>query len=136
MRFYDQLARRIASESGTDWVITHGEPCGPNLLQSPSGGLHLVDWGTVLVATRERDLWELRSTAAGLEAYAAAARTPIDSQRMRLYGAWYALAEMAVYLAVFRAPHSGDANDATSVRSLHGHCRLGVSPEPQLKLWV
>jgi spectinomycin phosphotransferase len=113
MGFYDQLAQRIASELRSDWVITHGEPCGPNLLQA-AGGLRLVDWDTALLAPRERDLWELQSTSTGVEAYAAAARTPVDRQRMRLYEAWYALAEIGVYLAVFRAAHIGDANDATS----------------------
>jgi hypothetical protein len=37
---------------------------------------------------------------------------------MRLYEAWYALAEIAVYLAVFREPHTGDGNDATSWENL------------------
>jgi hypothetical protein len=33
---------------------------------------------------------------------------------MRLYEAWCALAEIGVYLTVFRAAHVRDANDATS----------------------
>jgi spectinomycin phosphotransferase len=114
MRFYDQLAQRAASGPRSDWVITHGEPCGPNLLQSADGSLHLVDWDTVLLAPRERDIWELQTTTAGLDAYTAAAAAPIDDQRLRLYKTWYALAEIAVYPAVFRAQHAGDANDVTS----------------------
>jgi spectinomycin phosphotransferase len=117
MALYEHLARQAAS-SRADWVVTHGEPSGPNLLRGTDGRLHLVDWDTLLLAPRERDLWELGSTPAGLRAYVLTTGTPLDEQRMRLYEAWYALAEIAVYLAVFRSPHVGDANDSTSWRNL------------------
>jgi spectinomycin phosphotransferase len=116
MALYEHLARQAAS-SRADWVLTHGEPSGPNLLRGTDGRLHLVDWDTVLLAPRERDLWQLRSTPAGLRAYESTTGTLLDEQRMRLYEAWYALAEIAVYLAVFRSPHVGDANDSTSWRN-------------------
>jgi hypothetical protein len=38
-------------------------------------------------------------------------RTP-DPARLRLYRAWYQLAETAIYVQQFRQPHPGDLNDA------------------------
>ena len=73
---------------------------------------YLIDWDTIQIAPRERDLWELAPEA--LAAYSHATHAPVDHDRLRLYEAWYALAEIAVYTVVFRTPHTGDANDILS----------------------
>lgn len=103
-----------ASRSSADWVITHGEPFGPNLLQCPDGRLRLVDWDSLLVAPRERDLWEVPRDGPTWAAYRERTQAPIDERRLRLYRAWYDLAETAVYVALFRSPHEADQNAATS----------------------
>jgi spectinomycin phosphotransferase len=109
MQWYDRVAAETIP-SRTDWVLTHGEPAGPNLLETTGGTCYLVDWDSVMIAPRERDLWELPCTKPVLTTYGA----PIEAERLRLYKAWYTLAELAVYLAVFRSPHTGDQNDNTS----------------------
>ena len=37
-----------------------------------------------------------------------------DDRLLRLYRAWYDLAETGVYIALFRSPHQDDQNSATS----------------------
>jgi spectinomycin phosphotransferase len=112
LSLYDDLTGQ-ARGAESEWVLTHGEPVGPNLLRTRDGHLRLVDWDSVLVAPRERDLWELPRGDA-LTAYVDVTHCPVDDRRLRLYTAWYSLAEIAVYLAVFRAPHTGDDNDIIS----------------------
>ena len=108
--FYDRGAARAAA-SRPDWVVTHGEPRGPNLIRAAGGSVRLIDWDTVLIAPRERDLWELPRIEITNRTYQAAAQNaPIDADRLRLYEAWYTLAELSVYLAVFRAAHREDRN--------------------------
>lgn len=52
---FDELA--AALESGdVERVVTHGEPHSGNLVRTESGFV-LVDWDTVGLAPRERDLW-------------------------------------------------------------------------------
>jgi spectinomycin phosphotransferase len=111
--FYDGEAAR-ASRSTAGWVVTHGEPFGPNLLHCRDGSLRLVDWDSVLVAPRERDLWELPRDGPTYTTYQQLVEAPIDESLLRLYRAWYDLAETAVYIALFRSPHQADQNAATS----------------------
>jgi hypothetical protein len=73
-----------------------------------------IPWDTVLIALRERDLWELPNTDLARRAYQVVEDVRIEPDRLRLYEAWYALSELAVYLAVFRAPHEADRNSALS----------------------
>ena len=76
-----------------------------SLSQGADGRLYLIDWDTVLLAPRERDLWELPG-ADGREAV------------LRLYLAWYSLAELGVYISLFHGVHAGDPNDAHSWANL------------------
>jgi hypothetical protein len=43
------------------WVITHGEPLGPHLLQCVDGRLQLVDWDSLLIASRMPQIIQLTS---------------------------------------------------------------------------
>jgi hypothetical protein len=109
--WYDDLASDMVS-TRSDWVITHGEPYGPNLVRAKDGRLLLVDWDSVLVAPRERDLWELPPDGPAFRTYVQRAGISPRPVQLRLYRAWYYLAETAVYIHQFRHPHTGDNNDA------------------------
>jgi len=54
LQLYDRLVELTPRE---EWVITHGEPYGANLLSDERHKLYLVDWDSALYAPRERDLW-------------------------------------------------------------------------------
>ncbi len=112
LQLYDRLVELTPRE---EWVITHGEPYGANLLSDERHKLYLVDWDSALYAPRERDLWGLPRTESARTAYDRAG----DERVMRLYRAWYALAELGLYLALFRGPHPGDDNDAQSWANVH-----------------
>ena len=51
----DQLVRYLDA-SDVPLVVTHGEPHSGNIVRT-AGGFVLVDWDTVGLAPRERDLW-------------------------------------------------------------------------------
>jgi spectinomycin phosphotransferase len=53
----DQLSVEVARRS-TNWVVTHGEPHGGNIMRTGESHV-LVDWDTVALAPPERDLWML-----------------------------------------------------------------------------
>jgi spectinomycin phosphotransferase len=79
-------------------VVTHGEPHPGNVLRT-ADGLALVDWDTVALAPRERDLWSLDP-----------AEDVGDPDAMDLYRRAWTLNDLAVYLHDFRAPHVRDPN--------------------------
>jgi hypothetical protein len=108
---YDHLADE-ALATRSDWVITHGEPYGPNLVEVDDGRTMLVDWDSALLAPRERDLWEVPSNGLALRTYGKMTGASPRATRLRLYRAWYHLAETAIYVHQFRSPHTGDLNDA------------------------
>jgi len=93
------------------WVITHGEPHGSNALTT-ADEVVLIDWDTVLIAPRERDVWHLDAddtTAAGL--YVAAGGPPLDDALLDLYRLQWDLSEIAGYTTHFRDRHD-DTDDA------------------------
>ncbi len=94
--FYDTEAAQ-ARGSSPGWVITHGEPFGPNLLRCADGRFKLVDWDSLLIAPRERDLWELPRDGPAWVAYREVLQAPIEERLLQLYRAWYDLAETSVY---------------------------------------
>lgn len=108
---YDRLAAMTRS-SRQHWVVTHGEPYGPNLVETDAGRMLLVDWDSALIAARERDLWEMPPSGAAMRSYEQLSGVPPDPARLRLYRAWYHLAETGVYVHQFRQPHAGDSNDS------------------------
>jgi hypothetical protein len=110
LALYDRLAAE-AFAARSEWVITHGEPYGPNLVETHDGRTLLVDWDSALVASRERDLWEVPADGPALGRYAALTGSAPRRDRLRLYRAWYHLAETAIYIHQFRQSHAGDAND-------------------------
>ena len=72
----------------------------------------LVDWDSALLAPRERDFWEIPRDGPAMRTYVEITGCTLGSSRLRLYRAWYHLAETGIYIHQFRKPHTGDLNDA------------------------
>jgi spectinomycin phosphotransferase len=53
---YDRLRETLPSRD--QWVVTHGEPHPGNVMRA-ADGLRLVDWDTVRLAPKARDLWHV-----------------------------------------------------------------------------
>jgi len=116
---YDELARRVGTDT-SGWVVTHGEPHRANVVRDRGGALHLVDWDTALVAPRERDLMMVLDDAlTGWDEYReVAGDLPLDRDAIRLFRAWWTLADTAVFVAVFRNPHGDTEDTAAAWRNL------------------
>ncbi|RLL67746.1 phosphotransferase [Streptomyces sp. Z26] len=109
LREFDRRVVELRSR-GAPLVVTHGEPHPGNVLRAGDRRL-LVDWDTVGLAVPERDLWSVAATPDDLARYAeATGRTP-DPRALELYALRWDLADLAEYVARFRAPH-GDTPDA------------------------
>jgi spectinomycin phosphotransferase len=103
---YDALVPQVLSTSDS-WVVTHGEPHSGNVLCAGDGGIRLVDWDTVALAPRERDLW-----------LAAPGTTEGDPAALELYRLRWTLTEICIYTVQFRAPHRDDENTRAAWRGL------------------
>lgn len=114
---YDALVREIEA-SDDPWVVTHGEPHSANVVRTEDGRMHLIDWDTVTLAPRERDLAALDSNWASAEvlsAYQAHAGVHVPRpEAIELFDVWWALAEIGGYVQLFREPHpeSPDSNES------------------------
>lgn len=109
----DALAASVAS-SGEPWVITHGEPHGGNVMRTAGAHL-LIDWDTVAIAPRERDLWMLlkRDTDED-QTYAEATGQRLDPAAVAYFRLRWDLADIGAFIHEIRSPHSrnGDAECA------------------------
>jgi spectinomycin phosphotransferase len=116
LALYDELAGAAGADA--TWCLTHGEPSGDNLVQDEAGAPLLVDWESARLAPPERDLARLEPSDRTLARYLeVAGGTPPQPDLVRLYRLWYDLAETAVYLLQFRAPHTADDNLVESWRN-------------------
>lgn len=97
-RLADALRRRDAR------VITHGEPHPGNLLRTARGDV-LVDWDTVGLAAPERDLSLLSADPAAFSRYRALTGYTPSADALALYRLRWSLADVAEFVAWFRAPH-------------------------------
>ncbi len=112
---YDRLAGKVATR---EFVITHGEPHGGNLIRTEDG-LALIDWDTVAMAPPERDLWMLADgTVDGLDAYTEATGHAIDRSALDFYRLAWLVTDVAAFTTELRRPHSDDANAAHALRAL------------------
>jgi aminoglycoside phosphotransferase (APT) family kinase protein len=115
---YATLAQSVRRR-GAPSVVTHGEPHPGNTIQTP-GGLVLIDWDTVALAPRERDLWMFEDRAPeALAAYLDVAGVEIDPEAMELYRLAWTLTDLAAFASVLRAPHDIDAD---SEKALSAFC--------------
>ena len=116
---YDELAI-VVSRRSSEWVITHGEPHGANVMRTSNGSMVLIDWDTIAVGPRERDLWMVEPpNPEDWSAYtdADSARLP-DPDAMQLYRLWWKLTDIASFTNTFRALHEDDANTQIAWRAL------------------
>jgi len=106
LRDFDVAADRTLSAPEA-WVVTHGEPHRANVVIGADGGVHLVDWDTVLFAPRERDLRVvLDDDGTGWDEYTAeAGNVGLRHEVLDLYREGWDLAEISIYVSQFRAPH-------------------------------
>lgn len=96
---FDDLGNRIRALE-PEFVITHGDPNLDNVIVSPDGDLHLVDWGEVALGPRERDLASYASDRLDLvlSAYQGAAGWPsLHADLFRFYRHRWCLQEIADY---------------------------------------
>ncbi len=113
---FDQLADAVR-EKDLEWVVTHGEPHPGNVLRT-AAGLRLIDWTTVRIAPRERDLWML---AHMLGAEPVDLGIPVDAAAIAFYRRGWVLADLAAFLAELRAPHTENADVSAALRYLTGY---------------
>lgn len=117
---FDVLAAREIEASPDPWVVTHGEPHTANVIRTGEGRMCLIDWDTVALAPRERDLATvLDGSHEVLQAYqdAAGPVTPRPAA-LELFDLWWALAEVCAYVQLFRQPHTETTDTAASWRNL------------------
>ncbi|HWD78238.1 MAG TPA: phosphotransferase, partial [Kribbella sp.] len=115
---YDALVREVEA-ADEPWVVTHGEPHSANVVRT-NGEMRLVDWETVRLAPRERDLvGVLGGPADVLPAYQSeAGLVSPRAAAMELFDAWWPLAEIASYVQLFRQPHVDSEDSKESWREL------------------
>lgn len=113
---YDALVSTVLSTSDV-WVVTHGEPHAGNVMRPKDGGIKLIDWDTVALAPRERDLWMIEPRDD--QDWAAYQQTSeADPAAIELYQLWWKLSEICGYVATFQAAHVDDANTRIAWREL------------------
>lgn len=100
------------------WVATHGEPHFANQVVTPDG-LRLVDWESLALAPRERDLVDLIDRGAATVDSLGACEPMLELFRLD-----WRLSEIAEYAAWFRGPHDHSADDRTALGGLHGELRV------------
>jgi spectinomycin phosphotransferase len=113
LRSYDALADRVRARPRS-WVVTHGEPHSANVIRAGAGRLLLIDWDTTRLAPRERDLrMVLDDAGTGWDEYVAeSGASSLDPEAIELYREGWDLAEIAIYVRLFRRPH--DQTDDTA----------------------
>ncbi len=91
----DQLSVEVARRS-TNWVVTHGEPHGGNIMRNGESHV-LVDWDTVALAPPERDLWMLvGEDATGHE---------LDDVAVSFFRLRWELDDIVAFTDELRSPH-------------------------------
>ncbi|MBA2465008.1 MAG: aminoglycoside phosphotransferase [Nocardioidaceae bacterium] len=114
VRRYVPLAER-AVLAHRSWVPTHGEPDTGNHLLTRTRR-YLVDWESLALAPRERDLDSL--VASGADWQAAYASPDPDPQMLEMFDLEWRLSEIVEYSAWFRARHTGTASDTVAFEGL------------------
>ena len=98
-RYHDLVARA----AGVPWVPTHGEPHTANQLLTAAGPV-FVDWETLALAPRDRDLTPLVQSG-----HADLVRP--DWAMIEMFDLEWRLDEISQYAAWFAGPHEGTDDD-------------------------
>lgn len=102
---------RLASATDpATWVPTHGEPHTRNQVTT-AVGTHLVDWESVKLAPRERDLRYLVDEGWGHLCDA-------DPEQLELFDLEWRLDEVSQYADWFEAPHGDSDSDRIALAGL------------------
>ena len=108
-----------------DWVLTHGEPHGANVVfvpdaDEPSGDRPvLIDWDTALLAPRERDLWVvLADPGTSATEYGGGA---LDADLLALYRARWDLDEIGSFGSRLAGVHGDDERARHALASLESY---------------
>ncbi len=120
----DRLSADVATR-GTDWVITHGEPHGGNVIRAGESYV-LVDWDTVALAPRERDLWMLvEEPAEESTIYTDATGQRLDEVAVRFFRLTWALADIAAFTDLLRSPHDHSEDTEKAYKALTYYVTTG-----------
>jgi aminoglycoside phosphotransferase (APT) family kinase protein len=135
-RFDRLLARGMTDPARL--VLTHGEPHPGNVIEL-DGRPVLIDWDTTRVALPERDLATLVTGDAypplggdgsfdAVARYEDASGRRVEPALLEAHALRWDLADVAVYLHQFRAPHTGTADDDQAWANLQRSVeRLGAA---------
>jgi spectinomycin phosphotransferase len=111
----DRWVRRYLDLAGrTDpsrWVATHGEPHTRNQLRTTDGRTLLVDWESLKLGPRERDLRYLVEQGHG-------ARCRADPDLVQMFDLEWRLDEVTQYADRFHARHTGTESDGVALGGL------------------
>ena len=102
-RWTADYLRLTASTDPATWVATHGEPHTRNQLVTDHGTL-LVDWESLRLAPRERDLRWLPDQG--------------DPALVGMFDLEWRLDEISQYAEWFEAPHAGTGSDRVALAGL------------------
>jgi len=106
-RRYVELAAH-ALEHRSTWVLTHGEPGAHNQLVT-AGGRWLLDWESLAVTPRERDL----HAVPGMDGM-----PPADEEMIELFALDWRLSEIELYARQLSGPHTDSTDDRTALDDL------------------
>ena len=114
LRRFALLAAAVAGTADR-WVVTHGEPHTANLLRTPDGP-RLVDWSTVALAPRERDLREVLGECEGDDPWyayleAGGRPEPLSPDTVELFALQWHLSGIAEQAVLFSGPHGDTADE-------------------------
>jgi spectinomycin phosphotransferase len=109
------LGAAVSGNAGR-WVVTHGEPHTGNVMTTPDG-IRLVDWDTVALAPRERDLREVLAEADGEDPWyaylgAGGRPEPLSPDTLELFDLQWHLGEIAELAVRLSLPHTDTADTA------------------------
>ena len=106
----DRYLELAATAVDRPWVPTHGETHPANQLRTAEG-IRFVDWESLKLAPRERDLSTLVQAGYGDQVRA-------DRAMVELFDLEWRLSEIDAYAAWFAAPHTGTADDRVAYGGL------------------
>ncbi len=98
------------------WIVTHGEPHAANVVHTYAGPV-LIDWDTVRLAPRERDLWMLAMYPGWQEAYGQGA----DPELLEAYRLRWDLTEIALFVADLLAAPATTPDLDVAMEELRGY---------------
>lgn len=117
---YDTLEEIVQTRGRSSWVVSHGEPHSANVLRDGAGALHLIDWDTLRLAPRERDLAGVLGRTTDFSSYPKGGEDEaISAAALRLFRMRWDLGEIGAYVAQFHAPHEDDPNTREAWNNLN-----------------